>query len=249
MSHLAREEALPLLVRKLCSHHPLEEAGRNAVLALPYRLRGLEPLSHAIREGERPTRCTVLLSGYAFRHKLTGDGSRQILAISIPGDVMDFQHLFIDEADHNVQMLTKGIVAEIPMTDMEQLVASNAQVARAVLVSTLVEASTFREWTVNVGRRDGRSRVAHLLCEFAYRLDMHELSVDGRYELPMTQEQLADATGMPSVHVNRVLQALQREELIDRDRRVIRFLDRERLQDVADFNPRYLHPSEMLASD
>ena len=126
------------------------------------------------------------------------------------------------------------------------MIASNAQVARAVFVSTLVEASTFREWTVNVGRRDGRSRVAHLLCEFAYRLDMHELSTDGKYELPMTQEQLADATGLTSVHVNRVLQMLQREELIGRDRRVIRFLDRERLQDVADFNPRYLHAINVL---
>jgi CRP-like cAMP-binding protein len=231
----------------LCSHHPLGQADRNAVLALPYRLRRMEPLSHAVREGERPTRCTVLLSGYAFRHKLTGDGSRQILAIGIPGDALDFQHLFFEEADHNVQMLTKGLVAEIPMASIEELIASNAQVARAVFVSTLVEASTFREWTVNVGRRDGRSRVAHLLCEFAYPLDMHELSVDGNYELPMTQEQLADATGLTSVHVNRVLQGLQREKLIDRDRRVIRFLDRERLQDVADFNPRYLHPSEMLA--
>lgn len=239
-------EALPLLVRKLCSHHPLEEADRDAVLALPYRMRQLEPLSHTVREGERPTRCAVLLSGYAFRHKLTGDGSRQILGVGIPGDAMDFQHLFFDEADHNVQMLTKGVVAEIPMVALEELIASNAQVARAVFVSTLVEASTFREWTVNVGRRDGRSRVAHLLCELAYRLDMHELSTDGKYELPMTQEQLADATGLTSVHVNRVLQMLQREELIGRDRRVIRFLDRERLQDVADFNPRYLHAINVL---
>ena len=77
-------EALLLLVRKLCSHHPLEEADRDAVLGLPYRMRQLEPLSHTVREGERPTRCAVLLSGYAFRHKLTGDGSRQILSVGIP---------------------------------------------------------------------------------------------------------------------------------------------------------------------
>lgn len=111
-----------------------------------------------------------------------------------------------------------------------------------MLICTLVEASTFREWTVNVGRRDARSRIAHLLCEFAYRLDMQGLSPDGGYELPMTQEQLADAAGLTPVHVNRVLQALQRDELLDRDRRMLRFIDRERLQQVADFNPRYLHP-------
>jgi len=111
-----------------------------------------------------------------------------------------------------------------------------------ILVSTLVEASIFREWTVNVGRRDARSRISHLLCEFAYRLDLQGLSPAGTYELPITQEQLADATGLTPVHVNRVLQRLQAEELIDRDRRIIRFPDYRRLQDVADFNTRYLHP-------
>jgi DNA-binding Lrp family transcriptional regulator len=61
------------------------------------------------------------------------------------------------------------------------------------------------------------------------------------YELPMTQEQLADATGLTPVHVNRTLKALELDGLIERDRRVVRFPDWRRLQDVADFNPRYLH--------
>jgi CRP-like cAMP-binding protein len=58
---------------------------------------------------------------------------------------------------------------------------------------------------VNIGRRDSRSRIAHLLCEFAYRLNAQDLSTYGNYELPITQEQLADATGLTAVHVNRVL--------------------------------------------
>jgi DNA-binding IclR family transcriptional regulator len=83
-----------------------------------------------------------------------------------------------------------------------------------------------------------------LLCEFAYRLTAYGLKPSGTYELPMTQEQLADSTGLTAVHVNRVLQSLQREGLIDRDRRMIRFPSWERMRDVADFNPRYLHTRE-----
>ena len=56
---------------------------------------------------------------------------------------------------------------------------------------------------------------------------------------------LADATGLTPVHVNRVLQALQREGLIERDRRMIRFPSWERMRDVADFNPRYLHTADL----
>jgi CRP-like cAMP-binding protein len=228
-------------------HQELSAADREAVLSLPYTLRRLEAQSYTMREGDRPEKCAVLLSGYAFRHKLTGEGARQILAIHIPGDALDFQNLFLNESDHNVQMLTRGTVAEIPGHALEELALGNRNVGRAILVSTLIEASIFREWALNVGRRDARSRVAHLLCEFAYRLTTHGLKPSGTYELPMTQEQLADATGLTAVHVNRVLQALQREGLLDRDRRMVRFPSWERMRDVADFNPRYLHTREMHA--
>ncbi len=240
------ETALELLARKLDLHHRLSIADRQAILNLPHKIRRLDAQSYILREGDRPVRCAVLLQGYSFRHKVTGDGSRQILAINVPGEALDFQNLFLEEADHNVQMLSRGIVAEVPREAIEELILAHPEVGRAILITTLVEASIFREWVVNIGRRPSRSRIAHLLCEFAYRLSAQQLP-DDVYELPMTQEQLADATGLTAVHVNRVLQALQREELIERDRRMIRFPSWERLRDVADFNPRYLHSHDLEA--
>lgn len=239
---------LELLARRLELHHPLSPGDRKAILDLPHRLRKLEAQSYVVREGDRPERCAVILEGYAFRHKLTGNGARQILAINIPGEAVDFQNLFLGESDHNVQMLTRGTIAELSREDVEQLALSHSAVGRAILLTALIESSVFREWAVNIGRRDSRSRIAHLLCEFAYRISAQQLERNGMYELPMTQEQLADATGLTAVHVNRVLQALQREGLIERDRRMVRFPDWQRLQDVADFNPRYLHTREMPAS-
>jgi CRP-like cAMP-binding protein len=239
--NLIGSNPLQLLVRKLLVHVNLQPVDQQAVLALPYKERTLEAQAYAMREGDRPERCAVIVSGFAFRHKLTGEGARQILSLHIPGDALDFQNLFLAESDHNVQMLTRGQVAEIPSHAIEALVLSRPNVAEAVLIATLVEASMFREWVLNIGRRDSRSRIAHLLCEFAYRLAAQGLNSAGVWELPMTQEQLADATGLTPVHVNRTLQGLQREGLIERDRRVVRFPDWERLREVADFNPRYLH--------
>ena len=239
------ETALQLLARKLNLHHRLSDLDQQAILRLPHKIRRLEAQSYILREGDRPDRCGVLLEGYAFRHKLTGDGSRQILAINIPGEALDFQNLFLEEADHNVQMLTRGVIADVPREAIEDLIARHFEVGRAILISSLVEASIFREWVVNIGQRDSRSRIAHLLCEFAYRLNAQALHAGDIYELPITQEQLADATGLTPVHVNRVLQALQREGLIERDRRMIRFPNWERMRDVADFNPRYLHTAEL----
>ncbi len=231
-------------MRKLEAHLALSASDRSEILALPHNMRRLEAQSYTMREGDRPDKCAVLLSGCAFRHKLTGEGARQIMALHIPGDALDFQNLFLKESDHNVQMLTRGLVAEIPMPALEKLALGNSDVGRAILITTLIEASIFREWALNIGRRDARSRIAHLLCEFAYRLTSYGLQPSGTYELPMTQEQLADATGLTAVHVNRVLQGLQRDGLLDRDRRMVRFPSWERMRDVADFNPRYLHTRE-----
>jgi CRP-like cAMP-binding protein len=108
-------------------------------------------------------------------------------------------------------------------------------------VKILVEASIFREWVLNVGRRDSIAKLAHLLCELGVRLDAEGLAEDYGYELPMTQEQLADALGLTPVHVNRTLKALEAEGLIVRSKRSISFPDWKRLRHVGDFNQRYLH--------
>jgi CRP-like cAMP-binding protein len=106
----------------------------------------------------------------------------------------------------------------------------------------LVDASIFREWIANVGRRDARTRLAHLLCEFALRLEVAGLGRQSNYELPMTQEQLADATGMTAVHVNRCMRSLEREGLIERgSARGVRIGSWKQLAAAGDFDSTYLH--------
>jgi CRP-like cAMP-binding protein len=219
----------------------LSPEDRAAVLNLPHTVRVLEAGTYTIREADRPEHCVVLVSGFAYRQKLTGDGSRQIVALHIPGDAMDFQNLFLDVSDHSIQTLTRANVASIMIRDLQALARDRPSVGHAILVKILVEASIFREWVLNVGRRDARVRLAHLLCELGVRLDAEGLASDYGYELPMTQEQLADAVGLTPVHVNRTLKALQNEGLIVRSKRAISFPDWKALRLVGDFNQRYLH--------
>jgi CRP-like cAMP-binding protein len=232
-------------MRELKRYAPLDEHDVGAVLQLPGRLRSLDAGSYLVREGDIPTYCSILIDGFAYRQKVTGEGARQILAVCIPGDAIDFQNMFLDVSDHGVQTLTRTIVADIPREDLQRLALTHPAIGAAIMHMTLIEASVMREWVVNVGRRDARSRIAHILCEFAVRLEVRGLaSRDSGFELPMTQEQLADATGLTAVHVNRVLKALQAEGLIDRQRRYIGFPDWRALQDVADFSRGYLHLSD-----
>jgi CRP-like cAMP-binding protein len=105
----------------------------------------------------------------------------------------------------------------------------------------LIDGSIFREWVLNVGRRDAKKRISHLLCEFAKRLDVAGLGTTSGYVLPMTQEQIADATGLTSVHVNRSIKSLEADGLIVRDKRFIGIPDWSRLRDLSGFSDLYLH--------
>ncbi|MEP6962513.1 MAG: Crp/Fnr family transcriptional regulator [Acidobacteriota bacterium] len=240
---------LELLLKNLELRSPLPEADRQAILALPYSLKSLAPGTYAVREGEPPTGCGVLVSGFAYRQKLTGDGGRQILSIHIPGEALDFQNIFLNIADHSVQMLTRGHVAIIPRADIQRVARSSAAIGHAILVNILVDASIFREWILNIGRRDAKSRLAHVLCELAVRLDAHGLANEMGYHLPMTQAELADALGLTPVHLNRVIRGLEVDGLLIRSKRDISFPDWERMRDIADFNDRYLHLAVQQSSE
>ena len=241
---------LALFVQEISRHRELDEEDRQAILNMPLRVRKLDPGSYLVREGNEPEQCSVLIDGFAYRQKVTGDGSRQILALCIPGDAVDLQNMFLDVADHSVQMLTGGTVADLRKPDLQHIVLGRPTVGAAIIQMALIEASILREWVVNVGRRDARERVAHLLCEFAVRLESRGIRGTNGFELPMTQEQLADTTGLTPVHVNRVLKSLESDGLISRKRRHIQFPDWRALQDAGDFNRQYLHlPVEDVLSD
>jgi CRP-like cAMP-binding protein len=233
--------ALAPMVRKLEQWHPVTDEERAALLDLPHIIRELKAHQYIVWDGDRPQHACLLLSGFAYRHKMAGNGGRQILSIHMKGDLIDLQNSLLGVADHNVQMMTDGQVAMIPAQAVVDLAFKMPGIGMAMWYETLVEGSIFREWILNVGRRDAFTGIAHLLCEFALRAERAAIGRLGRYELPLTQEQLADAVGLTSVHVNRTLMRLQDEGYIRRSRRVIDVEDWQSLAKVADFEPRYLH--------
>jgi CRP-like cAMP-binding protein len=230
------------MVRRLAYWHALSPDDRAAVLNLPHRVRTLEQHNYIIREFDRAESSCVLLSGFAMRHKIVAGGKRQILAIHMKSELVDLQNSLLGCADHSVQMLTAGRVAIIPRAAITRLAFERPNVGKALWTDTLVDASIFREWIANVGRRDARTRLAHLLCEIALRMKVAGLGEQTNYELPMTQDQLADTTGMTSVHINRTIRRLEAEGLIERrSARAIVIGDWRKLAEVGDFNSAYLH--------
>jgi CRP-like cAMP-binding protein len=229
------------LIRRLERRKPLAEADREALESLPCTIRSFPAGAHFVRDGDVPEYCCLLISGFACRYKITGDGARQILSFHMAGEFIDLQNSFLGVADHSAQALCESDAAIVPRQPLRELTLRRPGIGEALWVDTLIDAAIFREWVVNVGRRDSRARVAHILCELSLRMQAAGLAEGHHYKLPITQEQLADAVGLTSVHVNRVLKQLGEEGLISRDRRTIVIEDWRRMRQVGDFNDRYLH--------
>ena len=194
-----------------------------------------------VREGQQTTDCTLLLKGFAFRQKLLRDGARQIISFHIPTEFVDLQNGLLAVADHNVQSINRCEVAAVPKSAMMEIATARPAIRLAMWIDTLVDASIFREWVVNVGRRDSRARIAHLLCEMALRLERIGFGNNGLFDFPLTQEQMADATGLTAVHTNRTLQSFRRSGLIQLSSGLLRILDWENLREAGDFDEQYLH--------
>ena len=170
------------------------------------------------------------------------DGSRQIISFHVPTEFVDLQNALLGIADDSVQSANRTEAALIPRSALMELATARPALRVAMWIETLLDASIFREWVVNVGRRDSRSRIAHLLCELGTRLkSIGNGAEDGHFEFPLTQEQLADATGLTSVHTNRTLQGLRRDGLIYLNSGSLRILDWEGLREAGDFDELYLH--------
>lgn len=227
-------------VRRLRRHAWLSDDDADAILQLPVDLLQRRQNTQLVREGDETTRCGVLVSGFAHRYRINGEGARQILAIYVPGDPLDLDHFYLPVADDTLQAIKDCAIAQIRHGALRDLIARRPAIAQAITCTMLVDSSMFREWTLNVGRRDARTRIAHLLCEVAARLEMQGFAFED-VALPLTQDHIADSTGLTVVHVNRTLKVLHAEGVINRKGALVMLPDPAKLREIADFDPRYLH--------
>jgi CRP-like cAMP-binding protein len=229
------------LIRKLESIAPLAPEEKAALLRLPLRLKAVAANQDIVSEGDTPSECCLIVDGFACRYNITAEGKRQILSFHMSGDIPDLQSLHLSVMDHSLISLVPCRLAFIQHDDMRSLMRHHPRLGDLFWRDTLIDAAVFRQWVVNVGRRQAPARMAHLLCELLVRLRAVELVEDYAFDLPVTQGDLADAMGITNVHVNRVLQDLRRMGLISLHGKTLKVLDWEGLKKVGDFDPTYLH--------
>jgi CRP-like cAMP-binding protein len=194
-----------------------------------------------ITDGDHEEDCHLMLEGLACRYKILADGKRQIMAFLVPGDLCDAEIFVLKQMDHAIGALTPSRVALIHSDKMKSMLRSAGSLAEALWWGTLTDLGVLRERIIDHGARSAHVRLAHLLYEMLIRYRMFGDASDNSFEFPITQEELADATGMSPVHANRMLQKLRNAGLIHLERGRLTVADPPGLKKLAMFDAEYLH--------
>ena len=194
-----------------------------------------------VRSGTTLSASTLLIDGIVCRYKDLADGQRQIMELHVAGDFVDLHGFLLKRLDHNVGALTPTRIALVPHDALRGITETHPHLGRMLWFSTLLDAAIHREKILSIGRRSALARIAHIFCELLVRLRLVGLAEETGYALPLTQADLADVTGLTSVHVNRMLKKLRDEKLLTFRGGRVAIGDWEELQRLAEFDPTYLH--------
>jgi CRP-like cAMP-binding protein len=212
------------------------------------KLTGLAADQHPLRardelfrEGGRPGEVWFLAEGFAGRFKLLPEGRRAIIGFLLPGDLCGHQLELCAPFDHGVMALAPCLLAGVSPVAMDKAVREDAALGRALSCALAVEMAIQRQWLARMGCAADK-RLAHLLCELRARLAMAGLADEEGFALPLIQQDLSEAAGISTVHVNRTLHHLRERGLIRIKDHNVLIPSLARLESFAEFSPAYLSP-------
>ena len=212
---------------------------RRAFLETPLRYAARD--ATLVRLGERDPAIILIRSGFAFRSCVLTDGRRAILDVLVPGDIAGLDHIVLANPIEEIAAANRVAYYALDPAAVRALLGNRGSALR--ILALMAEA----RWrgdrlAAMIGRLDAQARIAALILSIHDRLHRHGLTDQHSFNLPLTQEQIADHLGLTLVHVNRTLRRLREERLVSVDRQVVISMDLERLRALTRGLPQ---PAEM----
>lgn len=197
---------------------------------------------HLVCRGEPVHTSMMLVEGHVTRYMDDREGYRQLVSLHIPGDFVDLHGFPTGRLDHDIATLGPVKMALFDHETLVGITSEHPSLTRILWFATMLDAAMHREWIFRLGRLGAEGRLSHFFCELYARLEMVGLARDGKFELPLTQPDLAEACGLTGVHVNRTLRGLREQGLLTFKNGRVEILNHRGLSAVAEFESDYLYP-------
>jgi CRP-like cAMP-binding protein len=156
------------------------------------------------------------------------------------GDFVDLHAFTLKYMDHSVLGLTQMQVGFVPHEALMRITEQSPHLTRLFWTLTTVDGAIHRTMIASLGRRGALQRLGHLLCELNARLSAIGNVLEHSFDIPITQEDLADILGLSSVHMNRTIQELRQSHLISWQGSRVTITDLAKLKQMSGYDGRYL---------
>jgi CRP-like cAMP-binding protein len=222
---------LPPALLRLSRLAPLDDEDLASLMKAHGTAKQMRAGHEIIHEGDAIDRPRWIVSGWAARVRIMEDGRRAFLSFLLPGDFIGLCHQPQPLSVSTVVTLTDLSICAVPMARPASLLGDLYAVSHAL------EESYLLSHIARLGRLNAQGRISDLLLELHDRIKLTGMTDGRRFLLPLTQEALADAVGLTSVHVNRVLQTMRKAgDILLKDRQLT-FLDFEALSAFVGYRP------------
>lgn len=185
----------------------------------------------------------VVKAGWFGISRLLPDGESQLVDVKLPGDVVGLEEVGFSASRADIIALSDGVLCPFPANELSTIFSESIGLTELFFVVTAREQSLLLERIVNLAQRHAIERVAHFILEIEHRLLSIHIETSECFEFPLLQHQVADMLGMTPVHINRTIQDLRRDGLLEWKRDQMLILDNERLQSIAKFDASYFERS------
>ena len=234
------DDPVGALLVKLRRRDEVSEAEAHVLSSAVDRIEEVPANKVLVTEGQPLTFSILLLEGFVGRFKDLSDGQRQITELHVAGDFVDLHGFLLKHLEHAIGTLTAVRIAIFPHEALKRITEQQPHLARMLWLSSLIDAAIQRERILSLGRRTALAAVAHLICELHCRLEVVGLTDGHSFRFPATQIDIADATGLTPVHVNRMLRKLRTDGLMTFRSGVVDIHDLPALEELAEFDNSYL---------
>jgi CRP/FNR family transcriptional regulator len=217
---------------------PFSAAELNFVSELKTDHIVVAPRVDIIQEDEVGGPAYTLFEGWAVRYHRLPQGSRQILDIVLPGDMIGLASALLGTVKHSVQALTPATLCVLSGRTVSDLFTQHPGFALSIMQTRVEEEQRADVRLSLLGRSNAEQRIGYLMLETFDRLRQRGM-VDGgsTCPFPLQRRDIADAAGMSRVHVARTLERLRERRLATIQDGVLVLLDRARLADLVRYVP------------
>ncbi|HEV2816364.1 MAG TPA: Crp/Fnr family transcriptional regulator [Allosphingosinicella sp.] len=226
------------LAERLSHYLRLSAGEQEALDRLEDQDRGFRRGAVIIRENEVPREMFIVRSGWLHSSLVLGNGSRQIMRFHFKGDVLGLPLLAFADSPETVTAVTDVVLCPFPRERVAALIADHPRLAALLVALAIASRVALADRLASIGRTAARARVSSLLCEIYGRMKILGLAENRTIQLPLTQEEIGDATGLTAVHVNRMMRSLVEDGLIERQGGQLRVVDEARLCADANYTDR-----------